>query len=85
MKGRLVLPIKCSLMSGQVFRLNNPLAKAQDVLQDRNMDKIFKGLGMVATAKSCIFQLHAWSHVIIECCLQSMKRQSFSYVQEIIK
>ena len=78
MKGRLVFAVKCSLMSGQVFRLNNPLAKAQDVLHDCNMDKIFKGLGMLATAKSCIFQLHAWSHVIIECCPRSIKRQSFS-------
>ena len=47
MKGRLVLALWCSLMSGQVFRLNNPLAKVQDVLHDCNTDKIFGGLGML--------------------------------------
>ena len=85
MKGRLVLALWCSLMSGQVFRLNNPLAKVQDVLHDCNTDKIFGGLDMLATAKSCMFQPHAWSHVIIECCLQSVKRQSFSQVHNILR
>ena len=40
---------------------------------------------MLATAKSCMFQPHAWSHVIIECFLQSVKRQSFSQVHNILR
>lgn len=36
------------IISGRVFRLNNPFTKVQDVLHGCNMDlKIFKGLGVV--------------------------------------